>query len=112
MKHLQITSSSAWILFPKNKLFLIVLLSDLNAKLSKWYENDSTFYESTKIDGITSQFGMQQLINEPTHILPASSSCIDLIFVSQPNLVMESGVYSSLHPLVNAIIRQHTLKLI
>ena len=75
----------------------IVLLGDLNAKLSKWYGNDSTSYEGTKIDGITSQFGMQQLINEPTHILPASSSCVDLIFVSQPNLVMESGIHSSLH---------------
>ena len=37
------------------------------------------------------------MINEPTHILPVSSSCIDLIFVFQPNLVMESGVHSSLH---------------
>ena len=83
--------------FAKSSPFSIVLLGDLNAKLSKWYGNDSTSYEGTKIDGITSQFGMQQLINEPTHILPASSSCVDLIFVSQPNLVMESGIHSSLH---------------
>ena len=46
--------------------FLIVLLGDLNAKLSKLYKKDSTSYEVTKIDGVTSQFGMQQLINEPT----------------------------------------------
>ena len=39
---------------------------------------------------------MNQLIQEPTHILN-SSSCIDLIFTSQPNLVMESGIHSSLH---------------
>ena len=38
---------------------------------------------------MTLQFGMQQLINEPTHILPKLSSCIDLNFVSQTNLVME-----------------------
>ena len=81
----------------KSSPFLIVRLGDLNVKLGKWYKNDSTSYEVTKIYSITSQFGMQQLINEPTHILPASSSCIDLIFVSQPNLVMESGVHSSLH---------------
>ena len=42
----------------KNNPFLIVLLGDLHAKLSKWYENDSTSYEGTKIDGISSQFGM------------------------------------------------------
>ena len=31
------------------------------------------------------------------HILSTSSSCIDLIFTSQPNLITESGVHSSLH---------------
>ena len=37
-------------------------------------------------------------ILNPTHILiNSSASCIDLIFTSQPNLVMESGVHSSLH---------------
>ena len=40
---------------------------------------------------------MSQLIQEPTHILNSSSSCIDLIFISQPNLVMESGIHSPLH---------------
>ena len=57
---------------------------------------DKTSYEGSKIDAITSQFGLQQLINEPTHLV-ADSSCIDLIFISQPNFVMESGVHSSLH---------------
>ena len=44
-----------------------------------------------------SQFSLKQLIQEPTHILNDSLSCIDLIFTSQPVLVMESGVHSSLH---------------
>ena len=39
---------------------------------------------------------MHQVIEEPTHILD-TSSCIDLIFTSQPNLIIESGVHSSLH---------------
>ena len=38
------------------------------------------------------------MINEPTHILESSSSCIDLIFTSQPNLITESGAHPSLHP--------------
>ena len=38
------------------------------------------------------------MINEPAHILGHFSSCIDLILTSQPDLVMESGVHSSLHP--------------
>ena len=58
---------------------------------------NKTAYEGSKIDGITSTFGLQQIINEPTHIIGDSSSCIDLIFTLQPNLVMESGMHSSLH---------------
>ena len=40
----------------------------------------------------------KQVISDPTHILESSSSCVDLIFTSQPNLVMNSGVHFSLHP--------------
>ena len=40
----------------------------------------------------------KQLIIESTHILQQSSSCIDLTFTNQPNIVMDSGVDSSLHP--------------
>ena len=39
-----------------------------------------------------------KIISDSTHILPNSSSCIDLIFTNQPNLVTESGVHPSLHP--------------
>ena len=47
---------------------------------------------------LTSQCGFKQVISDPTHNLESSSSRIDLIFTSQPNLVMNSGVHSSLHP--------------
>ena len=50
------------------------------------------------LDAVTSNYGLRQLIQESRHILNLSPSCIDLIFTSQPNLVMESGVNSSLHP--------------
>ena len=49
------------------------------------------------IENLSSQFGLSQIINEATHILEASSSCIDLIFTTQPNLVVESGAHPSLH---------------
>ena len=77
--------------------YLIVILGDFNAKSSNWYKHDTTIYEGSKINAITSQFGLKQLIKEPTHSLNDSSSCIDLIFTSQPNLVMESGVHSPLY---------------
>ena len=77
--------------------YLIVILGDFNAKSSNWYKHDTTTYEGSKIDATTSQFDLKQLIQEPTHILTDSSSFIDLIFTFQPNLIMESGVHSSLY---------------
>ena len=80
-----------------NNPFLTVVLGDFNAKSNLWYKNNKTTNECSKFDGIASQFGLHQLINEPTHLTRNASSSIDLIFTSQPNLVMESDVHSSLH---------------
>ena len=76
----------------------MVALGDFNAKSSNWYNKDITSDEGRKIEAVTSQYGLRQEINEPTHILNNSTSCIDLIFNSQPNLLIESGVHPSLHP--------------
>ena len=78
-----------------NSPFLTVALADFNAKSNLWCKSDKTSHEGLKIKGITSKFGLQQLINEPTHHTRNSSSCVDLIFASQPNSVMKSGVHSS-----------------
>ena len=78
--------------------FLILGIDDFNAKTSNLYKKDTTSYKGLKINAITSQFGSQQLINEPTHTTENSSWCIDLTFTIQPKLVMESGVHSSFHP--------------
>ena len=50
------------------------------------------------MDMTTSHFGLTHILGKLTHILNSSASCIDLIFTSQPNLVMYSGIDSSLHP--------------
>ena len=81
----------------QNNPFLIVLMGDLNAKSKNWYSHDKTSHEGNEIENVTAQFGLQQIIKEPTHISNTSSSCIDLIFTSQPNLITDSGVHSSLH---------------
>ena len=80
-----------------NNPFLTVVLGDFNVKSSLWYNNDITACNDFKIDGVTSQFALQQIVKEPTHIIGDSSSCIDLSFTTQLNLVMESGDHSSLH---------------
>ena len=81
----------------ENNPFMTIVLGDFNAKSNNWCKADITALEGSKIDTIASSYGLNQLIQEPTHILNSSSSCIGLIFTSQPNLVMESGIHSSLH---------------
>ena len=65
--------------------------------IQKTNQNDITTFEGCKIDIATSQFCLSQIIKEPTHTLSNSASCIDLIFTSQPNLAMHSGIHPSLH---------------
>ena len=85
------------ILAQKNP-FLMVAPGDSNTKSSNWHIKDITSDEGRKIEAATLQNSLHQEINEPTHILNNSTSCIDLIFNSQPNLIIESGVHPSLHP--------------
>ena len=77
--------------------FLVVAIGDFNAKSSNRYTGDTTTFEGSKTEAITSQFGLKQIINELTHIQGKSVSCIGLMFSSQPNLVMSSDIHSSLH---------------
>ena len=74
-----------------------MILGDFSARSSDWWPNDIISPEGTNIISLISMYDFNQLISDPTHILPASSSCIDLIFTDQPNLVVDSGVHLSLH---------------
>ena len=90
--------------------FLMVINSDLNLKSKHLCSQDSTNFEGITIENVTSQFGLIQIIMEATHILESSSSCIDLIFTTQHNLVVESSVQPSLHP--NLTIKLYSQNLI
>ena len=74
-----------------------IILGDFNARSSDWWQADITSPEGTHINSLISMYGFDQLMSDPTHILPALSSSIDLIFTYQPNLVFDSGVHPSLH---------------
>ena len=82
-------------LVSKKNPFLVVVLGDLNAKLSQWHDKDSSTPEGISVENVKSQFGLHEIINEPTHILKNSSLRIDLIFTSQTNLSAESGIQPS-----------------
>ena len=78
--------------------FLRITIGNFNTRSKNWYRQNKTSFEDNSTESITSQFGLYQLINEPTHLLENSTLCTDLIFTSQPNFVVELGVHPSLHP--------------
>ena len=75
---------------------MVLVIGDFNVKSSSWCFDDINTIEGTQLESMISYYRLCQIINEPTHILPSSASCIDLIFTNQPNLVINSGV----HPLL------------
>ena len=72
-------------------LYLTVIYGDFNSKLSNWYKYNKTVYEGSKNQCYIISLWIITINSRN------SSPCIDLIFTSQPNLVMKSGVHSSLH---------------
>ena len=80
-----------------NNTFMNIVLGDFYAKPNNWYKSDITFLEGSRIDTVASSRGLYQLIEEPPHIVYSLSISIDLIITFQPNLVIESGIHSSLH---------------
>ena len=58
---------------------MISVLGDFNAKSNNWCKIDITSHEGSMIDAVTSNYGLNQLMQEPRHIIKSSSSCIDLI---------------------------------
>ena len=78
-----------------NPAFRLVL-GGFNCRSNFWWEGDISTKEGIGLESVTSSHGLHQLITDPTHILP-ESSCIDLLFIEQPNLVIDNGVHSSLH---------------
>ena len=75
----------------KKKQYMMITLGDFDPKSNSWYANGNTNIEGTKIDILTASFGFNQIINEPTHILNNSSSCINLIVTSQPMITTKSS---------------------
>ena len=65
----------------------MVVIDDFNAKSKLHCSQDSTNFEGITIENVTSKFGLSQIIKGATHILKSFSSCTDLIFTTQSDLV-------------------------
>ena len=70
--------------------FSVLITGDFNARTTTWWRNNSATTGVTKSIQLLF-YGFIQIIWDPTHFLPNSSSYIDLTFTDKPNLVIESG---------------------
>ena len=77
--------------------YCVIITGDFNCRATNWWENDIENDEGKLFEPLTADLGLHQLINEPTHLIGNSRSCIDIILTDQPNLFLESGVHPSLH---------------
>ena len=73
------------------------IVGNFNAKYSKWYPFDKNNAVGEVIQTYTTTTGYSQLIDQPAHCVNGSSSCINLIFSSNTNLVTEFGVDTTLY---------------
>ena len=68
---------------------------------TKWAQihGDTSTNIRKELDPVISTVGYSQIIDKPTHFTNNSSSCIDLIFTSNPNpsIVVDSGIEKSLY---------------
>ena len=88
------------------KPFSVLDIGGFDSKSKNWLTGDTTTFEGSRIEAITSKFGLQQIIDEPTHFQGKSTSCIDLTFASQSSLVIGYHLLNSIsksiiHHLVN-----------
>ena len=87
-----------------------MITGDFNARSSNWWSLDKENTEGQEIDSLTSACGYSQTINQPTHMTKESSSCIDLIFTTNTNLISNTGF--EYHSLRNVIIVSYMALLI
>ena len=77
----------------KLKSSFALITGDFNCRISNWYLGDPVTPQGSRVEALTSFYGLNQLIKTPTRLLQNSATSI---FTNQPHLVMESGVHSSL----------------
>ena len=73
-----------------------IITRDFNGICSKWYSFDTSDNIGKELDTITSTAGYSQIIDKPSNFTNNSSSCIDLIFTSNPSIIVNSGIEKSL----------------
>ena len=70
---------------------------DFNAKNKLCFGQENASCKGSILNDLMAQYGLSQIIHDPTHILESSISLIYVVFTPQKNLVTSSGVNSSLY---------------
>ncbi|XP_065199113.1 uncharacterized protein LOC135830834 [Sycon ciliatum] len=68
----------------------VILTGDFNCKHQHWCPTDSTSPAGAALYRHLTCFGLEQLVNTPTHTTPAGTqACLDLLFVNNPQLATD-----------------------
>ena len=73
-----------------------IITGDFNRKCSKWHSFDTSDLIGKELDTITSTVGYSQIIDKPTNFKNNSSSYMELVFTSNPSIIVDSGIEKSL----------------
>ena len=73
-----------------------ILIGDFNARNLKWWSSDKETFEGRAMHSLTTSAAYTQLIDQPTYVINNSSSCTNLAFASNPNVIYNSCVELSL----------------
>ena len=63
--------------------YCVIITGDFNCRSTNWWGDDIKNDEGKLFEPFTSDLGLHQLINELTHSIGNSRSCIDVIFTDQ-----------------------------
>ena len=68
--------------------YCVTIAGDINCRTAKWLKHDIESGEGKLFELLSPDLGLRQVINESTHLIGNLRSCIDVIFIDQPNLFL------------------------
>ena len=71
---------------------LSIVKGDFNACCSRWWQNDITNSAGQGIDSLTSSTGHREIIDKPTHVASNSMLCVDILFCTNQNAILNYGI--------------------
>jgi len=81
----------------KERPFCTLITGDFNAHSKDWYMAGKTDTHGSAIQTLFANHGIFQLVDQPTFITKIARTCIDLVATDQPNLILTTKIYPSLH---------------